>query len=55
MDETWKDITFGGVEGHWGIFDTRYVLDRSIVWMIANDRSSKKLKTGLTLPTCTHS
>ena len=25
FDETWKDAEFGGVEGHWGLFYSKYV------------------------------
>lgn len=25
FDEKWKDDQFGGVEGHWGLFDQQYV------------------------------
>ena len=26
FDEVWKDIKYGGVEGHWGLFDEEYAL-----------------------------
>ena len=26
FDEKWKDDTFGGVEGHWGLFYQKYIL-----------------------------
>jgi exo-beta-1,3-glucanase (GH17 family) len=37
MDEPWKTIQYGGVEGYWGVFD-----------------SNKQLKSGLTIPDCSH-
>lgn len=37
MDEPWKTVQYGGVEGYWGVFD-----------------SNKQLKSGLTLPDCSH-
>ncbi|KAF8312514.1 glycoside hydrolase family 17 protein [Clavulina sp. PMI_390] len=37
MDEPWKTVQYGGVEGYWGVFD-----------------SDKNLKSGLTIPDCSH-
>lgn len=53
-DEKWKDDMFGGVEGHWGLFNGEYVFHFLISKVILlTSTSSRTLKDGIKIPTCT--
>lgn len=69
MDEPWKTVQYGGVEGYWGVFDQKFVsftigerTNEVHVQLLTGASSfpffllvySKQLKSGLTLPTCSH-
>lgn len=53
FDEEWKDLQFGGVEGHWGLFDKQCVLlcPFSVTMLMCMMMNSRKMKN-LKLPTC---
>ena len=54
FDETWKAEEFGGVEGHWGLFYSKYVTAPASLshlltaWTCVFSRTLKDI----TIPTC---
>lgn len=53
-----QTVQYGGVEGYWGVFDSKYVVFCQRYFKDCNayrSFNSKQLKSGVTIPDCSHS